>query len=113
MTINRYCSSGLQAIAIAANRVIAEGVPIAVAGGVESVSLVLKNANQAHVKSDWLAEHELNEAFASQVLYCRDRIGIAPEKLNVNGGAIAIGHPFGMSGARMVGLAGRREALCL
>ncbi|MBX3530979.1 MAG: acetyl-CoA C-acyltransferase [Rhizobiaceae bacterium] len=46
---------------------------------------------------------ELNEAFASQALYCRDRIGIPPEKLNVNGGAIAIGHPFGMTGARLVG----------
>ena len=46
---------------------------------------------------------ELNEAFASQVLYCRDRLGIPQERLNVNGGAIAIGHPFGMSGARMTG----------
>ena len=46
---------------------------------------------------------ELNEAFAVQVVYCRDRLGIAPEKLNVNGGSIAIGHPFGMTGARMVG----------
>lgn len=45
---------------------------------------------------------ELNEAFAVQVLYCRDRLGIPDERLNVNGGAIAIGHPFGMSGARMV-----------
>ena len=46
---------------------------------------------------------ELNEAFACQVLYCRDKLGIDPEKMNVNGGAISIGHPFGMSGARMVG----------
>lgn len=46
---------------------------------------------------------ELNEAFASQVLYCRDRLGIPNERLNVSGGAIAIGHPYGMSGARMVG----------
>lgn len=45
---------------------------------------------------------ELNEAFAVQVLYCRDRLGIPNERLNVNGGAISIGHPFGMSGARMV-----------
>ena len=44
---------------------------------------------------------ELNEAFASQVLYCRDRLGIDPDKMNVNGGAISIGHPYGMSGARM------------
>ena len=46
---------------------------------------------------------ELNEAFACQVIYCRDRLGIDNDKLNVNGGAISIGHPFGMSGARMVG----------
>ena len=46
---------------------------------------------------------ELNEAFAVQVIYCRDRLGIPNEKLNVNGGAISIGHPYGMSGARLVG----------
>jgi len=46
---------------------------------------------------------ELNEAFASQCLYCRDALGIDPDKYNVNGGSIAIGHPFGMSGARMAG----------
>ena len=46
---------------------------------------------------------ELNEAFAVQVVYCRDRLGIPMEKLNVDGGAIAIGHPYGMSGARMTG----------
>ena len=55
---------------------------------------------------------ELNEAFASQCLYSRDKLGIDPEKYNVNGGAIAIGHPFGMTGARLVGHAlmeGRRR----
>ena len=46
---------------------------------------------------------ELNEAFAVQVLYCRDRLGIDNDKLNVDGGAIAIGHPFGMSGSRLTG----------
>ena len=46
---------------------------------------------------------ELNEAFASQALYSRDRLGIDNEKFNVNGGSIAIGHPFGMTGARLVG----------
>ncbi len=46
---------------------------------------------------------ELNEAFASQVLYCRDKLGIPNERLNVSGGSISIGHPFGMSGARMAG----------
>ncbi|MEE1923036.1 acetyl-CoA C-acyltransferase [Pseudomonas sp. 148P] len=57
---------------------------------------------------------EINEAFACQVLHCRDALEIAPERLNVNGGAIAIGHPFGMSGARMVGhalLEGRRRGV--
>lgn len=55
---------------------------------------------------------ELNEAFASQSIYCRDKLGLDPAKVNVNGGAISIGHPFGMSGARLVGhamLEGRRR----
>ncbi len=46
---------------------------------------------------------ELNEAFACQVIYGRDKLGIPDERLNVNGGAISIGHPYGMSGSRMVG----------
>ena len=57
---------------------------------------------------------ELNEAFACQVIYCRDQLGIPNDRLNVNGGAISIGHPFGMSGARMVGhalLEGRRQGV--
>ena len=55
---------------------------------------------------------ELNEAFASQCLYCRDKLGIDPERFNVNGGSIAIGHPYGMTGARLTGhvlLEGRRR----
>jgi acetyl-CoA C-acetyltransferase/acetyl-CoA acyltransferase len=46
---------------------------------------------------------ELNEAFASQAIYCQQRLGIPDERLNVNGGAISIGHPFGMTGARLTG----------
>src|SRR5689334_7219249 len=46
---------------------------------------------------------ELNEAFAVQVIYCRDKLGIPDDRLNVNGGAIALGHPYGMTGARLVG----------
>ena len=276
-TVNRFCSSGLQAIAIAANRVVLDSVPVAAAGGVESISLVQNNLNQHHWNEDWLTRHkpdlwmsmldtaevvaerygvdreiqdeyaltsqqrtaaaqaqgyldeeivplttvklvtdketgatheeqvtltkdegnrpgttlealaslkpvlgedktvtagnasqlsdgasacvvmdatlaekrgldplgifrgyavagcepdemgvgpvyavprllerfgltmdqidlwELNEAFASQAVYCRDKLGIPNELLNVDGGAISIGHPFGMSGARMVG----------
>ena len=46
---------------------------------------------------------ELNEAFAAQVVYCRDRLGLPMERLNVDGGSISIGHPYGMTGARLVG----------
>jgi len=286
VTVNRFCSSGLQAIAIAANRVILDDVPVAVAGGVESISLVQNNLNQHKAKEAWLLEHkpeiwmsmldtaevvakryrvgrdvqdayaltsqqrtaaaqaagrfddeivpmtsrmlvtdkatgatsekevtlakdegnrpdttaeglaalkpvlgpdqtitagnasqlsdgasacvvmeareaerrgleplgyfrklvvmglepdemgigpvfavprllertglgmddidlwELNEAFAVQVVYCRDRLGIPSERLNVNGGSISIGHPFGMTGARLAGhilIEGRRR----
>ena len=286
MTVNRFCSSGLQAVAIAANRVVCDGVPAVVAGGLESISLVQTTMNRSHYRDDWLVDHmpsvympmietadivaarygisreaqdeyalesqrrtaagqqagrfddeivpmqttksltdkagaeigredvtlrqdegnrpettleglaklkpvrgedhsitagnasqlsdgasacvvmsdreaarrviaplgvfrglavsgcdpdemgigpvfaiprllerhgltvddidlwELNEAFASQVLYCRDRLGLPADRLNVDGGAISIGHPYGMSGARMMGHAlieGRRR----
>ncbi len=82
---------------------------IAVAGcapdemGIGPVFAVPKLLGQAGLKVDDIGLWELNEAFAVQVLYCRDKLGIPDEKLNVNGGAISIGHPYGMSGARMVG----------
>jgi acetyl-CoA C-acetyltransferase len=69
-------------------------------GPVFAVPKLLENTGKRVADIDlW----ELNEAFAVQVLYCRDHIGIPDEKLNVNGGAIALGHPYGMSGARLVG----------
>jgi len=70
--------------------------------GIGPVFAVPKLLKQHGLKMDEIGLWELNEAFAVQVLYCRDRLGIPNELLNVNGGAISIGHPYGMSGARMV-----------
>jgi acetyl-CoA C-acetyltransferase len=80
--------------------------------GIGPVFAVPKLLQQHGLTIDDIDLWELNEAFACQVLYCQDRLGIPDERLNVNGGAIAIGHPYGMSGARMVGhmlLEGRRR----
>ncbi len=91
---------------------------IAVAGtrpdemGIGPVFAVPKLLKQHGLKIEDIDLWELNEAFAVQTVYCRDRLGIDNEKFNVNGGAISIGHPYGMSGARMVGHAlieGRRR----
>ncbi len=71
--------------------------------GIGPVFAVPKLLKRTGLKMDDIDLWELNEAFAVQVVYCRDRLGIDPEKLNVNGGSIAIGHPFGMTGSRMVG----------
>ena len=93
---------------------------IAVAGcepdemGIGPVHAVPRLLERHGLTIDDIGLWELNEAFASQVLYCRDRLGIPDERLNVNGGAISIGHPYGMSGARMVGHAlieGRRRGV--
>lgn len=203
-TLNRFCSSGLNAIATAAGRIRNDGVPVAVAGGLESISLVQMHQNRFRYEDDWLVEHEraiympmietadivaarygisrdaqdeyalesqrrtasaqqsgrlreeivpmevvrevlvnketgetrqeqatiasdecnrpettreglaklkpvrgedqfITAGNASQVLYCRDRLGIPNDRLNVDGGSISIGHPYGMSGARMTG----------
>ncbi|HET9329497.1 MAG TPA: acetyl-CoA C-acyltransferase [Steroidobacteraceae bacterium] len=71
--------------------------------GIGPVFAIPRLLERTGVKQDAVGLWELNEAFAVQVLYCRDRLGLPEELLNVDGGAIAIGHPYGMSGARMVG----------
>ncbi|MEO1081308.1 MAG: acetyl-CoA C-acyltransferase [Pseudomonadota bacterium] len=82
---------------------------IAVAGlepdemGIGPIYAVPKLLKQHGLSVDDIGLWELNEAFAVQVIYCRDQLGIDNDKLNVDGGAIAIGHPYGMSGSRMVG----------
>jgi acetyl-CoA C-acetyltransferase/acetyl-CoA acyltransferase len=78
-------------------------------GPIFAIPKLLKNAG---LRIEDIGLWELNEAFACQVLYCRDHLGIDPEIYNVNGGAISIGHPYGMTGARQVGhalLEGRRR----
>ncbi|KVH43508.1 acetyl-CoA C-acyltransferase [Burkholderia diffusa] len=71
--------------------------------GIGPVFAVPKLLKQAGLKVDDIGLWELNEAFAVQVLYCRDTLGIPDDRLNVNGGAIAVGHPYGVSGARLTG----------
>ena len=80
-------------------------------GPIFAIPKLLKNAG---LRIEDIGLWELNEAFACQVLYCRDHLGIDPEIYNVNGGAISIGHPYGMTGARQVGHAlieGRRRGV--
>ena len=79
--------------------------------GIGPVFAVPKLLQRAGLKVDDIGLWELNEAFAVQVLYCRDKLGIPDERLNIDGGAIAIGHPYGVSGQRLTGhalLAGKR-----
>ena len=80
--------------------------------GIGPVYAVPKLLKRSGLKVEDIDLWELNEAFAVQVVYCRDRLGIPNERLNVNGGAIAMGHPYGVSGSRLVGhalLEGRRR----
>ena len=80
--------------------------------GIGPVYAVPRLLERHNLKMDNIDLWELNEAFAVQVLYCRDKLGIPNDKLNVNGGSIAVGHPYGMSGSRLVGHAlieGRRR----
>jgi acetyl-CoA C-acetyltransferase len=71
--------------------------------GIGPVFAVPKLLQRFNLKMDDIGLWELNEAFAVQVLYCRDKLGIPNDILNVDGGAISIGHPYGMSGARLTG----------
>ena len=80
--------------------------------GIGPVYAIPKLLEKNNLTVDDIDLWELNEAFASQTLYCRDKLGIDNDKLNVNGGSISIGHPFGMTGARLVGhilLEGKRR----
>ncbi len=70
--------------------------------GIGPIYAIPKLLQRTGLKMDDIGLWELNEAFAVQVIYCRDKLGIPMERLNVNGGSISIGHPYGMSGARMV-----------
>jgi acetyl-CoA acyltransferase len=74
--------------------------------GIGPVFAVPKLLKRSGLRMEDIDLWELNEAFAVQVVYCRDHLGIDPEKLNVSGGSIAIGHPFGMTGSRLVGTLG-------
>jgi acetyl-CoA C-acetyltransferase len=71
--------------------------------GIGPVFAVPKLLAKAGLRVEDIGLWELNEAFAVQVIYCRDRLGIPSERLNVDGGAIAVGHPYGVSGSRLVG----------
>lgn len=82
--------------------------------GIGPIYAIPKLLKQHGLSVDDIGLWELNEAFACQVLYCRDRLGIDPDKYNVNGGGISIGHPYGMTGARLVGhalLEGKRRGV--
>ena len=80
--------------------------------GIGPVFAIPRLLERHNLKIDDIDIWELNEAFAVQVIYCRDKLGIDPEKLNVNGGSVAVGHPYGMTGSRLAGhvlVEGRRR----
>jgi acetyl-CoA acetyltransferase len=114
VTINRLCGSGLEAARVAAHAIMAGEGELFLAGGVESmtrapaavmglgpVPATMKARARAGLTMDQMDLVELNEAFAAQALPCIRDLGIRYDRLNVNRGAIALGHPLGMSGARL------------
>ena len=92
---------GLQPLGIYRGMAVAGVAPEEM--GIGPVLAIPKLLERHGLKVGDIGLWELNEAFACQVIYCRDRLGIDPERLNVNGGGISIGHPYGMTGARLVG----------
>jgi acetyl-CoA acyltransferase len=101
MSAERAKQLGLKPIGIYRQFVVAGCEPDEM--GIGPVFAIPKLLKLAGVKQDDIDLIELNEAFASQAVYCRDKLGLDPEKLNVNGGSIAIGHPYGMTGSRLTG----------
>jgi acetyl-CoA acyltransferase len=102
MTADRAAQLGLEPIGIFRGFTVAGCEPDEMGiGPVFAIPRLLQNAG---IEMDDVDLWELNEAFASQCLYCRDKLGIDPEKYNVLGGSISIGHPFGMTGSRTTGL---------
>ena len=112
MEAGRAAQLGLQPLGAYRGMAVAGCAPEEM--GIGPVLAVPKLLHKHGLKLDDIGLWELNEAFASQALYCRDMLGIDPQKLNVNGGAIAVGHPFGMTGARTAGhilIEGRRRGV--
>ncbi len=101
MSDRTAAAKGLQALGVFRGFAVAGCEPDEM--GIGPVFAVPKLLKRTGLKVEDIGLWELNEAFAVQVLYCADKLGIPMERLNVNGGAIAVGHPYGVSGARMVG----------
>jgi acetyl-CoA acyltransferase len=101
MSSERAMALGLQPLLVFRGYAVAGCEPDEM--GIGPVFAVPKLLKKHGLKVDDIDVWELNEAFASQVVYCRDRLGIPMDRLNPNGGSIAIGHPFGMTGSRLVG----------
>lgn len=109
MSAKTAAAKGLQPLGIFRGFAIAGCEPDEM--GIGPVFAVPKLLKRAGLKVEDIGLWELNEAFAVQVIYCRDKLGIPDDRLNVDGGAIAVGHPYGMSGQRLVGhalIAGKR-----